>query len=66
MTWTQQSPTAGSWGETLPVAAFNFVSGSPYGLLLVLTRPYTETVYPSSTFTQSSPVAGSWTQQSPI
>lgn len=63
-TWTVDTPTTATWTRRLPSdgeVAYEFTSGSPYGLLLVITRPYTETIYEESLFTEVDPTAATWT-----
>lgn len=65
-TWTTATPTTTTWTRTLPSdgeVSYQFTSGSPYGLLLVITRPYTETIYEGSLFTEVEPTAAVWTLQ---
>lgn len=61
-TWTQSPPTSTSWTSTAQVE-FQFVTGSPYGLLLTLTRPITFTDYVDSPFVLVEPTEVSWTRQ---
>lgn len=60
--WSPQTPTATSWTSTEDIVE-QYVFGSPYGLLLTLTRPTTETIFASSPFIQVTQNPASWTIQ---